>query len=148
MRTPIALVSVFVLLLLASCNQPTQPAPAAAPAPAPQAQPVPAPMSGVQLYAADCASCHGEDGKGTGPAAPALKAKLPDLTTLAKRKGGRFPEGDVFQVIKWGGGIVGHGSKEMPVWGIAFRTLTPKDEAEVNLRINNLIQYLESIQQK
>lgn len=146
MRTPI--ISLFVLLLLASCNQPTQPAPTATPAPAPQAQPSPAPMTGAQLFAAYCASCHGENGRGDGPAAPALKAKLPDLTTMAKRKGGQFPEGDVFQVIKWGGGIVGHGSKEMPVWGIAFRTLSPKDEAEVNLRINNLIQYLESIQQK
>ncbi len=104
-------------------------------------------MSGEQLYTAYCASCHGVDGRGQGPAAPALKTKLPDLTLMAKKKNGRFPEGDVFQVIKWGGGIVGHGSKEMPVWGTAFRTID-HGEAEVNLRINNLIQYLESIQQK
>jgi len=105
-------------------------------------------MSGADMYTAYCASCHGRDGKGGGPAAPALKAKLPDLTRLASNKHGRFPQGDVFQVIKWGGGIVGHGSKQMPVWGIAFRTLSPKDEAEVNLRIQTLVQYLESMQQK
>lgn len=146
------LLILLLLWFLVSCTNPA-PQPASVPPTAgapPQAQPAtePAPMSGTQLYAAYCASCHGEDGKGHGPAAPALKARLPDLTTLAKRKQGRFPEGDVYQVIKWGGGIVGHGSKQMPVWGIAFRTLSPKDEEEVNLRINSLVQYLESIQQK
>ncbi len=137
------------LLFLVSCSNPApQPqAPSVQAAPPEQVKPSPAPMSGEQLYTAYCASCHGVDGKGNGPAAPALKTKLPDLTLMAKKKNGRYPEGDVFQVIKWGGGIVGHGSKEMPVWGTAFRTLD-HDEAEVNLRINSLIHYLESIQQK
>jgi mono/diheme cytochrome c family protein len=105
--------------------------------------------SGAEIYREYCASCHGKDGKGNGPAAGALKARLPDLTTLAKRKGGRFPAGDVYQVIKWGGGIMGHGSKEMPVWGKAFMPVQGRrSEQEVDQRIKSLIRYIESIQVK
>ena len=148
MRTLILLLALSALIFSLSCSSPQPQTPGVQAAqPATAVKPAPAPMTGAQLYTAYCASCHGVDGKGDGPAAPALKTKLPDLTLMAKKKAGRFPEGDVFQVIKWGGGIVGHGSKEMPVWGTAFRTLD-HDEAEVNLRINNLIQYLESVQQK
>jgi mono/diheme cytochrome c family protein len=149
MRILIFLVALS-LIFSVSCSGPTQqqsPSVQAA-APVPQVKPAPEPMSGAAMYTAYCASCHGVDGKGGGPAAPALKSKLPDLTLMARKKNGKFPEGDVYQVIKWGGGIIGHGSKEMPVWGIAFRTLSSKDETEVNVRIKSLIQYLESIQQK
>ena len=104
--------------------------------------------SGADLYTVYCASCHGEDGKGHGPAAPALKAKLPDLTTLAKRMGGKFPEGDVYQVIKWGGGIVGHGSKEMPVWGEAFKSSGDPNEKVVEERVRALTSYISSRQVK
>lgn len=141
------LIVLILLLFSVSCSNPAQQPSVQAAQPVPEMRPAPAPMTGAQLYTAYCASCHGVDGKGNGPAAPALKTKLPDLTLMAKKKNGKFPEGDVFQVIKWGGGIVGHGSKEMPVWGTAFRTLD-HHEAEVNLRIKSLIQYLESIQQK
>jgi mono/diheme cytochrome c family protein len=48
--------------------------------------------SGKKTYTEYCASCHGEDGKGMGPAASALKAPPSDLTTLAKRHAGKFPE--------------------------------------------------------
>ncbi|HVP44809.1 MAG TPA: cytochrome c [Terriglobales bacterium] len=147
MRILIPLICVS-LLFCVSCSGPAQSPPSVQAAPPQVKAPAPQAISGQAMYTAYCASCHGVDGKGGGPAAPALKSRLPDLTLMAKKKNGRFPEGDVFQVIKWGGGIVGHGSKEMPVWGIAFRTLSPKDEAEVNLRIKSLIQYLESIQQK
>lgn len=135
-------------LICTSCSQPAQQPAVQAAAALQEVKPAPEPLSGAAMYTAYCASCHGVGGKGDGPAAPALKTKLPDLTLLAKKKRGKFPEGDIFQVIKWGGGIVGHGSKEMPVWGVAFRSLNPKDEAEVNLRIRSLVQYLESIQQK
>ncbi len=147
MRILIPLFSLF-LLFCTACSGPAQPATPSVQAAAQVTTHAPEPMSGAAMYSAYCASCHGVDGKGGGPAAPALKSKLPDLTLMAKKKQGKFPEGDVFQVIKWGGGIVGHGSKEMPVWGIAFRTLNPKDEAEVNVRVNSLVQYLESLQQK
>jgi mono/diheme cytochrome c family protein len=41
--------------------------------------------SGQEMYIAYCASCHGRDAKGNGPAAPALKIPATDLTTLTIR---------------------------------------------------------------
>jgi mono/diheme cytochrome c family protein len=106
------------------------------------------PAASAEMYAAYCASCHGADGKGGGPAAPALKVRPPDLTTLAKKNNGRFPGGRVYQVIKWGGSIAAHGSKDMPVWGPAFRSLSDAGEPEVELRIKNIVTYLEGLQTK
>jgi hypothetical protein len=40
----------------------------------------------------------------------------------------------------------GHGTNEMPVWGTIFRALDPSDTL-VEVRIGNLVGYLESIQE-
>src|SRR5579859_4388914 len=45
-------------------------------------------LNGPDLYRGYCASCHGTEGKGDGPVAPALNSKMPDLTTIAQRNGG------------------------------------------------------------
>jgi hypothetical protein len=42
---------------------------------------------GAEPYAAYCASCHGADGRGTGPRAAALAEPPADLTRLAPRFG-------------------------------------------------------------
>src|ERR1035437_888659 len=47
-------------------------------------------LNGQALFQAYCASCHGKDAKGAGPAAPALKAKPADLTQIGKNNGGKF----------------------------------------------------------
>jgi mono/diheme cytochrome c family protein len=107
-----------------------------------------APASGADMYAAYCASCHGKTGKGDGPAASALKVAPPDLTILARRAGGRYPDGQVFQIIKWGGAIASHGSREMPVWGVAFRPLSHENQKQVTARIEALTRYIGSLQQK
>ena len=107
-----------------------------------------APNSGADMFAAYCASCHGKTGKGDGPAAAALKVPPPDLTTMARRNGGRFPDGQVFQIIEWGGAIASHGSREMPVWGVAFRPLSHESQKQVTERIKELTRYIASIQQK
>ena len=39
-------------------------------------------LKGADLFRSYCASCHGREGKGDGPVAPALNAKVPDLTTI------------------------------------------------------------------
>src|SRR6185312_12756625 len=49
------------------------------------------PSSGKDMYVAYCASCHGADGMGTGPAASALKAPPTDLTMLAHKNSGTYP---------------------------------------------------------
>ena len=104
------------------------------------------PVSGAGMYRSYCASCHGVDGRGKGPAAPAMKVPPSDLTALAKRSGGKFPQIRVFQIIEGDAALAAHGSREMPVWGLIFRQMGGSDEARVKLRVRNLTKYIESIQ--
>ena len=60
------------------------------------------PVSGAQMFKEYCAVCHGPSGKGDGPVATALKVPPPDLTTLAQRHDGRFPDDYVSNVLKNG----------------------------------------------
>jgi len=102
-------------------------------------------VEGVDLYRAYCASCHGKDGKGNGPVAPALKATVPDLTVIAKNNGGNFPVARVRRIITGEGMIASHGSREMPVWGPIFSQVE-EDVDRGPVRLENLVKYLESIQ--
>ena len=104
--------------------------------------------SGQEMYRAYCAACHGTDGKGDGPASAALKTRPSDLTTLAKRNAGKFPELSVFGTINGDLRITAHRSKDMPTWGAAFRQMDGTDVARVKLRIRNLTKYIESLQVK
>jgi mono/diheme cytochrome c family protein len=105
-------------------------------------------VRGPDLFRAHCAPCHGLDGKGGGPVAPSLKATVADLTVLAKRNGGRFPEERVRRIISGNEpSLLPHGSREMPVWGPIFHQIE-EDQDFGNVRLKNLITYLESIQQK
>ncbi len=76
--------------------------------------------SGKQTYREYCASCHGEDGKGMGPVASELKTAPSDLTTLAKRHAGKFPEDYVANIGRLGKPTQAHGSSDMPDWGPIF----------------------------
>src|SRR5271165_201539 len=105
------------------------------------------PSSGKEMYMAYCASCHGADGKGNGPAAAALKTQPTDLTQISAKNGGTFPDVHIAQIIKGDSSTAAHGSKEMPVWGPMFLEMG-HDTAQVQLRIRNLTKYLASIQQK
>ena len=100
---------------------------------------------GPDLFRAYCASCHGIDAKGHGPAAVALKRKVPDLTVLAKNNRNQFPEQRVRKVIMGEDVIAAHGSREMPVWGPIFHQIE-EDVDRGNVRLDNLVKYLESIQ--
>ena len=106
------------------------------------------PSSGQDMYLAYCAPCHGKDGKGDGPAASALKHVPTDLTQLAARNGGRFPENRVSQTIKGDSPASSHGSKDMPVWGPIFRAMGTTNDGVAQLRVRNLTKYLVSLQQK
>jgi len=104
--------------------------------------------SGQEMFTAYCASCHGADLKGNGPAAPALKIAPPDLTTLAKRNGGKFPTLHVAHIIAGEENYPAHGSKDMPVWGPVFRAVSQHDQSMVTLRVNNLTSFIEQHQGK
>jgi mono/diheme cytochrome c family protein len=104
--------------------------------------------SGKQTYVQYCASCHGADARGEGPAAVVLKTAPPDLTSLAKRHGGKFPEEYVSDVLRFGTRIVSHGSSDMPIWGPIFGSLDNYNEPAVRKRIKDLCDYLASLQDK
>jgi len=103
------------------------------------------PIEGPELFRAYCAPCHGLDAKGTGPAASALKAKVPDLTLLARNNRGQFPAERVRRMISGDNVVAAHGSREMPMWGPIFHQLE-FDMDWGNVRLENLVKYLESIQ--
>ena len=104
------------------------------------------PSSGPEMFKAYCASCHGMDGKGNGPAALALKKAPHDLTMLTKSNNGKFPVFRVSQTIRGDNNVMSHGSKDMPVWGTVLGSLGNGTDLEA--RIHNLTTYIESIQQK
>ena len=104
--------------------------------------------SGKQMFEVYCAACHGKEGKGDGPVAAALKAPPADLTVLARQNAGKFPSMQVAKAITGEGGISAHGSKEMPIWGPVFMSMSHQHESEVHLRVANLAEYVKSLQQK
>jgi mono/diheme cytochrome c family protein len=104
--------------------------------------------SGQEMYTNYCAVCHGADGTGNGPAASALKVAPSDLTTLAQKNGGKYPAMHVSSVLRGDAELPAHGSKDMPVWGPLFRHMSQGHDAEVQQRIANLNQYIESLQKK
>jgi mono/diheme cytochrome c family protein len=103
--------------------------------------------SGDTMYKKYCSACHGVDGKGGGPVASLLKVPPPDLTTLGKRHGGKFPYEYVSSVLRFGPGISAHGSADMPTWGPIFNFLDKYNERSVEQRIKNLTGYLASLQE-
>ena len=106
------------------------------------------PASGEEMFRSYCAVCHGKDAKGAGPATADLKTTPPDLTTLAKRHDGKFPADYVTSVLRNGVKVPAHGSTDMPVWGPLFGSVSGGDQTVVNMRISNLVRYLESVQAK
>jgi len=109
--------------------------------------------SGAEMFGSYCAACHGADAKGDGPAATAMKVPPSDLTTLAKRHDGKFPNAYVTTVLDKGmEKSKAHGSKNMPNWGPLFGSnrgaSKMQDSPEIKLRISNLTSYIESLQSK
>ena len=104
------------------------------------------PASAQEMYTAYCAVCHGKDGKGNGPAAEALRVAPPDLTILARRNENNYPYDRVKSAIVGDVRLPSHGSKEMPVWGELFWGMSQGHSSEVQLRVNNLDKYIESMQ--
>jgi mono/diheme cytochrome c family protein len=113
-----------------------------------EAAPMTSPASGKEMFVSYCASCHGKDAKGDGPAANALKQLPADLTTLTKRNGGRYPSDKVTTILRGQAKLMAHGDQEMPVWGPVFWRMSQGREEQVQMRIANLNRYLESLQEK
>ena len=103
------------------------------------------PTSGQQMYANYCTPCHGQDGKGQGPVASALKDQP---TNLTRGNNGKFPAAHVTEVLENGVSIPAHGTAAMPVWGPILGKMDVTNPQDKNLRIANLSHYLRSLQEK
>jgi mono/diheme cytochrome c family protein len=103
--------------------------------------------SGTELFKQHCAVCHGNDLKGVGPVPEPYRVP-PDLTTLARRHGGKFPDAYVVDVLRSGVILPEHGPAQMPAWGTDFREMDGLDATQVALRIANLTNYIKSRQAK
>jgi len=100
--------------------------------------------NGQEMFVAYCSPCHGKDGKGNGPAAPALKNKPADLTMISKNHNGVFSQKDFEERIAGLSMTPSHGTEEMPIWGPIFRDLPGNDK----LRVYNLKTYIDTLQVK
>jgi cytochrome c1 len=99
--------------------------------------------SGAQLYQRYCAACHGLQGLGDGPVSSDIRVMVPDLTRIAKRHGGVFPEDDVRRIIDGRDVHMAHGTREMPVWGVGLGAADARGTP-----LGRLVEYLRSIQAK
>lgn len=96
-------------------------------------------------YKSKCAVCHGIDARGDGPFATQLKTAPADLTQLAKRNGGIFPEGTVREKIDGTKEVEAHGPRDMPVWSYKYGGGNDRGR---KTRQEALINYLHRIQEK
>jgi mono/diheme cytochrome c family protein len=105
---------------------------------------------GAEHYVQYCAACHGVTGKGNGPAAGELRTPPADLTQIAARGGGDFPDYEIARYIDGRFVLPAHGSREMPVWGRRFgERIVDGASAEEVVRgqLLILVEYLKSIQE-
>jgi mono/diheme cytochrome c family protein len=104
---------------------------------------------GSDLFRTYCASCHGTGARGDGPLAEMLKKRPADLTVFARNNGGAFPAELVGKIIDGRQPVKGHGGKDMPVWGDAFKEASGgADEAAIKARIDALVRHVETLQAK
>jgi len=113
--------------------------------------PAPDPLlveAGAELFATYCASCHGVDARGDGPAASAFSTPRADLTRMAARSGGVFPESSTARLIDGRFDLPAHGSREMPIWGARLADHIPGMATGEVARgqITSLVEYLKSLQ--
>jgi mono/diheme cytochrome c family protein len=114
-------------------------------APAASAPPRPAPVTGAQLFASSCASCHGAAGRGDGPMVSRLRKGPSDLTKYTARNGGVFPSERLRRIID-GRDVVAHGDPAMPVWGDVFRRAA--GDAAARERIDALVAFVQGLQER
>jgi hypothetical protein len=88
--------------------------------------------SGHEMFMSYCASCHGKNATGDGPAASALKITPADLTMLAKENGGKYPNNKVTSILSGQTDLAAHGNKEIPVWGVVFWSMSGRHAGEVH----------------
>jgi len=106
------------------------------------------PDDGREMYVSYCAPCHGMTGAGNGPAAPAFKQAPTNLTLLAKTHGGKYPSQAVKTTVTFRTEVQAHGDPKMPIWGSLFHSLDGEESSVSTMRIQNLTNYIKTLQAK
>ena len=106
---------------------------------------------GKELFLDYCATCHGREGEGNGPMAPAMSLQPTNLTLLMTGNDGVFPTLRVVMRIDGREPLVSHGSP-MPVFGDFFEGSDRALKAEsgqpilTSQPVVDLVVWLETIQ--
>jgi mono/diheme cytochrome c family protein len=79
---------------------------------------------GQEEFRNHCAACHGLEGRGDGPIGQILKNPAPNLAQISERNGGKYPVEKVYQTIEGSAVVAAHGTRDMPLWGNRYRTMT------------------------
>jgi mono/diheme cytochrome c family protein len=98
---------------------------------------------GADLYQTHCASCHGVEGRGDGPAATAL---TPPPTNLTKSK---MAVAELMKVIDGRRTIRAHGNAAMPVWGRRFEEAlggTGREHRDALATVHILAEYVRKLE--
>ena len=115
-----------------------------------RARPTAKAETGAHLYTVACSGCHGANAHGNGPVTPYIGAPAPDLTLIAARRGGVFPEDEVYRIIDGQSDLRAHGPRHMPVWGYEFFGDDDDDDeaahAQATAKVERLVSYLRSLQ--
>ena len=107
------------------------------------------PYAGSGDYQVYCVSCHGAEGRGDGMIAKSLKKRPADLTTIAQRNGGVFPNDRVFKAIDGRQTNNSHSATDMPAWGEVLAKSSGSVGAEnTAARIEALVKYVQGLQPK
>lgn len=108
--------------------------------------------TGKQDYDHYCAVCHGSNGKGKGPGSYTLAQTNPsDLTRLSRRNNGKFPFRRVYNIVDGREQFPSHERLNMPFFGTNLEIeegQSPQGKARVRSRIEAIVKYVESLQQK
>jgi len=103
---------------------------------------------GGEWFKSYCVICHGEKGDGKGIMVDQLEAAPADLTTIAQRRNGVFPDEEIAKIIAGKEDVPGHSTGEMPAWWDTFKKSEGiTDDKVVEEKINHIVAYLKTIQQ-
>jgi mono/diheme cytochrome c family protein len=107
--------------------------------------------SGEQLFAEHCAACHGENARGDGIINSYLKVPAPDLTLIAARRDGHFPDEEIYRIIDGQSRENFTPSRHMPIWGYEFFGNDSDDEqahGRASSRVDSIVAFLKTRQQR
>jgi len=114
-----------------------------------KSEPSPLAVTGEALFVRHCAVCHGRSATGDGPFRGVLTVPPSDLTGIAARRGGTFPDDEITAFVDGRFVPKAHGTREMPVWGRWLgQSIAPGVEPDEVTRgeILAILTYLKTLQ--